>query len=70
MDVLVVDADRHTNAGLAAALVRAGFRVETWFRGEEALTSVAGRVPTAIVLDRELPDIDGLEVCRRIPPST
>jgi two-component system response regulator MprA len=66
MDVLVVDADCHTNARLAAELEQAGFRVGTAVSGEEALTSVAGHAPYVIVLDRELPDIDGLEVCRRV----
>jgi two-component system response regulator MprA len=64
--VLVVDADSHTNARLAAALEQADFRVRTATSGEEALTSVAGHVPHVIVLDRELPDIDGLEVCRQV----
>jgi two-component system, OmpR family, response regulator MprA len=66
MDVLVVDADSHTNARLAAALEQAGFRVGTAASGEEALTSVASHAARVIVLDRELPDIDGLEVCRQV----
>jgi two-component system response regulator MprA len=34
--------------------------------GQHALTQVAGTSPDAVVLDIGLPDIDGLEVCRRL----
>ena len=34
--------------------------------GSEALSEVTSSVPDAVVLDVGLPDIDGLEVCRRI----
>jgi two-component system response regulator MprA len=66
MHVLVVDADSHANARLSPALEQAGFRVGTAASGEEALTSVAGHAPHVILLDRELPDIDGFEVCRQV----
>ena len=34
--------------------------------GQQALTQVANGVPDAVVLDVGMPDIDGLEVCRRL----
>ena len=34
--------------------------------GQQALTQVATGVPDAVVLDVGMPDIDGLEVCRRL----
>lgn len=47
-------------------LDRAGFRVIEAADGETALRSVQERQPRLVVLDIKLPDISGLEVCRRI----
>lgn len=47
-------------------LRNAGFRVEEASCGEEALELVARLQPGVVLLDVRLPDIDGLEVCRRI----
>ena len=33
--------------------------------GQQALAAIESRVPDAVVLDVGMPDIDGLEVCRR-----
>jgi two-component system response regulator MprA len=42
------------------------YEVELFEDGLSALKSIQLRAPDAIVLDLQLPDIDGLEVCRRI----
>src|SRR6202045_3038454 len=42
------------------------YDVEMFKDGASALRAVQLRAPDAIVLDLQLPDIDGLEVCRRI----
>jgi two-component system response regulator MprA len=42
------------------------YDVELFDDGTAALRSIQLRVPDAIVLDLQLPDIDGLEICRRI----
>jgi len=40
------------------------YDVELFEDGTSALKSIQLRAPDAIVLDLQLPDIDGLEICR------
>jgi two-component system response regulator ResD len=47
-------------------LRRDGHEVEVTSHGERALRSVEDRSPSLVILDLGLPDLDGLEVCRRI----
>jgi two-component system KDP operon response regulator KdpE len=64
--VLVVDDDPALLRALRLALNGAGHQVSTAADGEQGLTQAARSSPEVIVLDLGLPDIDGLEVCRRI----
>jgi CheY-like chemotaxis protein len=50
----------------SAILRRAGFHVIEACSGREALDLVRERQPALLVLDVNLPDIDGMEVCRRL----
>ena len=43
-----------------------GYEISTAFRGNEALEKVQGMLPDLIILDINLPDIDGYEVCRQL----
>lgn len=43
-----------------------GFKVETAVTGEEAVKKAKANPPSAILLDRMLPGIDGIEVCRQL----
>ena len=45
---------------------RAGFEVSTASRGRTALAHLEELQPDLVILELSLPDIDGLEVCRRI----
>ncbi len=47
-------------------LTRAGFRVVEVADGEQALVVAAREHPHLMILDLKLPDIDGMEVCRRL----
>jgi two-component system response regulator MprA len=64
--ILVVDDDRSVRDALRRALTLAGYEAPAAESGQHALTQVASSVPDAVVLDIGLPDIDGLEVCRRL----
>jgi two-component system KDP operon response regulator KdpE len=64
--ILVVDDERPILRALGTALNARGFRVERATTGQEALDQTALTAPDVIVLDLGLPDIDGIEVLRRI----
>jgi two-component system response regulator MprA len=64
--ILVVDDDPAVSGSLERALRLEGYEVETAADGAAALHALALASPDALVLDLGLPDIDGLEVCRRL----
>lgn len=64
--LLVVDDDRALRQILAIALTANGYFVEECGKGRDALEVLAVRQPDAVLLDLGLPDLDGLEVTRRI----
>jgi DNA-binding response OmpR family regulator len=64
--VLVVDDEASVRQALERALRLEGFAVSTAAGGREALTAVAERPPSVIVLDVTMPDIDGVSVVRRL----
>jgi two-component system KDP operon response regulator KdpE len=64
--VLVVDDERQIVRALSASLGAAGYAVNTAETGADALRSAALAPPDAVVLDLRLPDLDGVEVCRRL----
>src|SRR5215216_960830 len=66
MRVLIVDDDRALRDALRRALVLGGYDTVPVEDGESALAEVARSEPDAVVLDIGLPDLDGLEVCRRL----
>jgi len=67
--VLVVDDERAVRESLRRALVLEGYDVEMASGGREALESVGSGHADVVVLDLLMPDIDGLEVCRRLRSS-
>jgi two-component system response regulator MprA len=64
--ILVVDDDLAVCRSIDRALRLEGYDVDTVASGGEALEAVASNSPDALVLDLQLPDLDGLAVCRRI----
>jgi DNA-binding response OmpR family regulator len=68
--VLVVEDESSIASFVALYLKNAGYAVRTVATGSDALTQVAADSPSLIVLDLMLPDIDGIEVCRRIRKSS
>jgi DNA-binding response OmpR family regulator len=64
--VLVVDDDPTVSDVVRRYLERAGHRVDLAVDGPGALVAVERWVPDLVVLDRMLPGLDGIEVCRRL----
>jgi DNA-binding response OmpR family regulator len=68
--VLVVEDESSIASFVALYLKNAGYAVRTAANGNEALAQFQASTPALIVLDLMLPDIDGIEVCRRIRKSS
>ncbi len=66
MKALVVDDDLVLADVLAFTLRRAGFEVVLAHDGRSALDRFHDHLPQIVILDLELPEIDGFEVCRAI----
>jgi Response regulators consisting of a CheY-like receiver domain and a winged-helix DNA-binding domain len=64
--ILVVDDEPSIVDAVATALRYEGFDVEEAVNGRDAMQAVARREPDLVVLDWMLPDLDGLEVGRRL----
>lgn len=64
--ILVADDDPHIREIICFALEKAGMRTAAVADGAAALQAVERRAPDLIVLDIGMPEMDGLEVCRRL----
>jgi len=65
-NILVVEDEGSIASFVSLYLKNAGYGVRTAATGGDALAQVAAQMPGLIVLDLMLPDIDGIEVCKRI----
>jgi sigma-B regulation protein RsbU (phosphoserine phosphatase) len=68
-DVLIVDDEASALRLMTLSLEGAGFVVEGVGSGEDALAAIEKRTPNLVVLDYEMPGINGVEVCARIRSS-
>ena len=68
--ILVVDDEPNIADLVELYLRRDGYRVVQSATGEGAVRAVSDHRPRLVVLDVGLPDIDGLEVCRRLRQTT
>ena len=66
MRILVVDDDRSVRDALRRALTLGGYDVEAAEDGRQALARLTTSSADAVVLDVGMPEVDGLEVCRRL----
>lgn len=64
--ILVVDDDPLARRSVRAMLEHDCYQVGTAEGGLEALAMIPGFHPDLVLLDIQMPDLDGLEVCRRI----
>jgi phosphate regulon transcriptional regulator PhoB len=65
-DVLVVEDEPDIRSLVVHHLEREGFQCRTAGTGNEAVRSALARPPDLVILDLMLPELDGLEVCRRL----
>jgi len=64
--ILVVEDEASIASFVSLYLKNAGYDVRAVTTGSAALTHVAAEAPALIILDLMLPDIDGIEICRRV----
>ena len=62
--IAVVDDDEPIRKALVRLLRASGFDVESFSSGLEFLSSVAGRRPACVVLDFQMPQVNGLDVLK------
>jgi len=67
--IIVIDDDNKITSMLKRALAFEGYSVTTAANGAEGLKAMLTQDPDLIILDVMMPQIDGLEVCRRIRES-
>jgi len=64
--IVVAEDDAATRALLRVVLERAGYRVRLVDNGADALAEIEGEPPDVALLDIGMPEMDGLEVTRRV----
>ncbi len=64
--ILVVDDNADTVRGTVHLLKQAGYATATAANGVEALQVSADFQPDLVLSDRDMPEMDGVELCRRI----
>ena len=64
--ILVADDDAHIRQLIVFALAKAGLNAIEAEDGEAALAQIAAQAPDLIILDINMPRMDGLELCRRL----
>jgi two-component system response regulator MprA len=65
-DAVVIEDDPDVRALLVELLQQSGFSVTDCPAGAEGLRAVREKDPDLVTLDLNLPDLDGIEVCRRL----
>src|SRR5229473_3807013 len=64
--ILVVDDDQHITLVLRSGLTKHGYDVRVAAEGQSALELFQLWAPDLVVTDLSMPNMDGLEVCRRL----
>ena len=64
--IAVVDDEPDIVEIITLQLKKAGFRTAGFSDGQSFLKSLERRIPDLVLLDLMLPDIDGLEICKRL----
>jgi len=64
--ILVVDDEKDVLSLVRRILIRGGFEVISASDGKEGLAKVYSEAPDLMILDINMPEMDGWEVCRKI----
>jgi DNA-binding response OmpR family regulator len=64
--ILIVEDETSIASFVSLYLKNAGYNVRAVTTGGAALSSIVAETPSLVILDLNLPDMDGVEVCRRI----
>jgi DNA-binding response OmpR family regulator len=64
--ILLVDDDQELLAALELKLDKEGFQVETAPDGEVALEIIKKKLPDLVILDVNMPKVNGMEVCKTL----
>lgn len=64
--LLMIEDDARLAGMVSEYLTQSGFLVSHMLDGKSGLEAVQDKLPDMVILDLMLPDIDGLEVCRRL----
>jgi CheY-like chemotaxis protein len=68
--ILVVDDDADFRTGLRTALEMKGYQVEEAEDGEKALSKLAEKAPLLVLLDLQMPVMNGREMLQRMRASS
>jgi DNA-binding response OmpR family regulator len=68
--ILVIEDETSIASFVAAYLKNAGYAVRTAATAQAALLEIASEMPALIILDLNLPDGDGVDLCRRVRKSS
>ena len=66
LSVLIIDDEVQMRRVLRISLEAEGYRVFEAENGNQGLVEAASRRPDVILLDLSLPDLDGIEILRRL----
>ena len=66
MNVLIIDDEKRLVEGVRKYFEQAGFLVQSAYNGADGLQKALYNNPDLVVLDLNLPGMDGLDVCREI----
>ena len=64
--ILVVDDNPQNSKLVAFILIAKGYKVRTAANAEEAMTAIADEVPRLILMDLQLPGMDGLTLTKKL----